>query len=62
MTGGEGEAHFRTSFRFIRTIKRGQHRTYAETRHFHSVKHHISRESDISFRHASHALPSRIAR
>jgi len=32
-----GEVHFCTSFRFIRTIKRGQHRTYADIRHFRGI-------------------------
>lgn len=32
-----GELHFRTSFRFIRTIKRGQHLTYADTRHVRGI-------------------------
>jgi len=32
-----GEEYFCTSFRFIRTIKRGQHRIYADIRHFRGI-------------------------
>ena len=31
------EVHFCISFRFVRTIKRGQHHTYADVRHFRGI-------------------------